>query len=135
MSTLHIQAAIDITKLQLLKLNVLAEIHAKESLVGIEVDDLIKVIRKHAPLLQINLTEETLNDAVLMVRMEIDVIGGKSAVSIDGESVQKNWYSKDLLKKAVFGKGFTNISTLQKNVCRPQLSNNLMKILMKLSVG
>ena len=106
MSTTHIQAAIDIAKLQLLKLNVLAEVHAKENLVGIEVDDLIKVIKKHAPLLQINLTEETLNDAVLMVRMEIDVIGGKSAVSIDGEAVQKNWYSKDLLKKGGFWERF-----------------------------
>ena len=106
MSTSHIQAAIDIAKLQLLKLNVLAEVHAKENLVGIEVDDLIKVIKKHAPLLQINLTEETLNDAVLMVRMEIDVIGGKSAVSIDGEAVQKNWYSKDLLKKGGFWERF-----------------------------
>ena len=45
MSTSHIQAAIDIAKLQLLKLNVLAEVHAKENLVGIEVDDLIKVIK------------------------------------------------------------------------------------------
>jgi hypothetical protein len=102
MSTSQIQAAIDIAKLQLLKLNVVAEVHARGNLSGIEVEDLTKIIKKQATPLQINLTEEVLNEALLMVRMEIDVIGGKTAVSIDGESEHKKWYSRELLKKGGF---------------------------------
>jgi len=102
MSATQIQIALEMAKLQLLKFKVLAEIHAEEKLIGIEVDELIKLIRRHAPLLQINLTDETLNEVVLMVRMEIDVIGGKSAVSIDGDTGFKSWYSRDVLKKGGF---------------------------------
>lgn len=102
MSTSQIQAAIDMAKLQLLKLNVVAEVHARGNLSGIEVEDLTKIIKMHATPLQINLTEEVLNEALLMVRMEIDVIGGKTAVSIDGEGEHKKWYSRELLKKGGF---------------------------------
>jgi len=102
MSTSQIQAAIDMAKLQLLKLNVVAEVHARGNLSGIEVEDLTKIIKMHATPLQINLTEEVLNEALLMVRMEIDVIGGKTAVSIDEECEHKKWYSRELLKKGGF---------------------------------
>lgn len=102
MSTSQIQAAIDMAKLQLLKLNVVAEVHSSGNFSGIEVEDLTEIIKKHATPLQINLTEEVLNEALLMVRMEIDVIGGKTAVSIDGETEHKKWYSRELLKKGGF---------------------------------
>jgi hypothetical protein len=120
MSTPQIQAAIDMAKLQLLKLNVIAEVHARGNLAGIEVDDLIRIIKKHAPALQINLTEEILNEAVLMVRMEIDVIGGKSAVSIDGESDHKKWYTRDFLKKGGFWDRFNKyINSPEKRLPTP----------------
>jgi hypothetical protein len=102
MSASQIQAAIDMAKLHLLKLNVVAEVHAEGDLKGIEVDDLTNAIRRHAESLKIVLTEETLNEVVIMVRMEINVIGGKSAISIDGDSDYKKWYSRDLLKKGGF---------------------------------
>ncbi len=120
MSTSQIQAAIDMAKLQLLKLNVLAEVHSRGNLTGIQVDDLVKIIKKHAPALQINLTEESLNEALLMVRMEIDVIGVKSAVSIDGDADHKQWYTRDFLKKGGFWDRFNKyINSPEKRLPQP----------------
>lgn len=102
MSSSQIEVAINMAKLQLLKLNVVAEVHSRNDVSGIEVEDLTRIIRRHAAPLQIILSEETLNEALLMVRTEIDVIGGKSAVSIDGEVEHKKWYSRDFLKQGGF---------------------------------
>lgn len=102
MSASQIQVAIDMAKLQLLKLNVVAEVHARENLAGIGVEELVRIIKKHAIPLQVSLTEVALNEALLLVRSEIDVVGGRSAVSIDGDPDRKKWYSRDFLKKGGF---------------------------------
>jgi hypothetical protein len=102
MSSLQIQTAIDMVKLQLLKLNVVEEVHSRENLAGIEVEELIQIIKKHAIPLQITLTESSLNEALLSVRSEIDVVGGSCAVSLDGDPERKKWYSRELLKKGGF---------------------------------
>jgi len=96
---------LEIALLHALKVKVVAEVRAKNFSGGIPIEVLKAIIRENAKSLSLAMSEELLNQAVLMVRTEIDVTG-RGADILEDDPNRKKWYTRALLKKGGFWERF-----------------------------
>lgn len=92
---------LEVALLHALKAKVVAEVRAKNFSGGIPIEFLKSIILDNAKSLSLAMTEELLNQAILMVRTEIDVTG-RGADILEGDPNRKKWYSRVMLKKGGF---------------------------------
>jgi hypothetical protein len=92
---------LEIALLHALKVKVVAEVQAKNFSGGIPIETLKDIILANAKSLSLAMSDELLNQAVLMVRTEIDVTG-RGADILEGDPDRKKWYSRAVLKKGGF---------------------------------
>jgi len=92
---------LEVALLHALKVKVVAEVRSRDLRDGISIEELRSIILENAKSLSLVMGDELLNQAVLMVRSEIDVIG-RGADTLDADPNRKKWYSRDILKKGGF---------------------------------
>lgn len=92
---------LEIALLHALKAKVVTEVRANNYSGGISIEMLKTIIKDNAKSLSLEMSDELLNQAILMVRTEIDVTG-RGADILEGDPDRKRWYSRDVLKKGGF---------------------------------
>jgi hypothetical protein len=96
---------LEVALLHALKVKVVAEVRSRELKDGISIEELKSIILDNAKLLSLTMSDGLLNQAVLMVRSEIDVTG-RGADVLDADPQKKRWYSRDILKEGGFWERF-----------------------------
>ncbi len=92
---------LEIALLHALKAKVVAEVRANNYSGSVSIEILKAVIKDNAKSLSLEMNDELLSQAILMVRAEIDVTG-RGADILEGDPNRKKWYSRDVLKKGGF---------------------------------
>lgn len=107
---------LEVALLHALKVKVVTEVRSRNLKEGISIEELRSIILRNAKSLSLVMGDELLNQAVLMVRSEIDVTG-RGADVLDADPNRKKWYSRDILRKGGFwDRFFSYARSAEKNL-------------------